>query len=141
MEYHENELIQNQIKEAVEDYQELIMDISAKKQLAMLFFFFISRLPNCNHPLTGKVYVGNERRHSRVQRNSLPRHASAVAGGWRGLLTARMSGAGGELDTFSPRLCAFPSGCPSFPSTIKNTSSQCPRAMTQHHIEFNPIKD
>lgn len=39
MEYHENELIQNKIKEAVEDYQELIMDISAKKQLAMLVFF------------------------------------------------------------------------------------------------------
>lgn len=40
MEYHENELIQNKIKEAVEDYQELIMDISAKKQLAILFLNF-----------------------------------------------------------------------------------------------------
>lgn len=41
MEYHENELIQNKIKEAVEEYQELIMDISAKKQLPMFFFFFL----------------------------------------------------------------------------------------------------
>lgn len=54
-------------------------------------------------------------------------------------LALDVRGSGGAPHILLVSVC-FSSGCPSFPSTIKNTSSQCPRAMTQHHIEFNPIK-
>lgn len=120
MEYHENELIQNKIQRGCRGPPGINNGHICKEAISHAFFFFIiSRLPNCNHPLTGKVYVSSECRHGRVQRNSLSRYAPQRLAAGIACSQRECPGQVGSW-TRSPRVSAlFPLGAPVFPPQSK----------------------